>query len=351
MKGDKTVRTAATRARQNPGMADYAPGSRARTTMIGRPVRVPSPEASTRFAAVTRGQIGPAPAPEPLPPASLVAGPGGPGEDRSGAWVRNAAAGLGVLAAAAAVVSFAAQYRMIYVARRLAVVAGLEAAIPDVAALVFACLGVALALQRRRALRPRVLNVAAVGTSVFMNAIAAAPGWRSVAIWVLPPVAYALASDTLIGVVRAWAIARHKPAGGRPSDEEATPLAVVGGLILWLLRLALAPLSTLAGFRAWVLAECPVAPGRRAPLPAPAASAQAARAAIGPPVLPSARSGTKTARFLALVAERHGSLAAIPVGEVSRICSELAPQAGLNTGAARTALRRAVLAAQDGAAR
>ena len=42
---------------------------------------------------------------------------------------------------------------------------------------------------------------------------------------------------------------------------------MLGGLILWLLRLALAPASTLAGFRAWVLEECPVAPGRRAALP------------------------------------------------------------------------------------
>ena len=35
-----------------------------------------------------------------------------PGQDRSGLWLRNAAAGLCVLAAAAAVVSFTAQYRM-----------------------------------------------------------------------------------------------------------------------------------------------------------------------------------------------------------------------------------------------
>ena len=61
-------------------------------------------------------------------------------------------------------------------------------------------------------MRARVLNVASVGTSVFMNAIAAAPGWRSLAIWVMPPVAYALASDTVIGVVRAWAIARQRGA-------------------------------------------------------------------------------------------------------------------------------------------
>ena len=139
----------------------------------------------------------------------------GPGRDRSGLWLRNAAAGLGVLAAAAAAVSFTAQYRMADAARHLPAIAALEAAIPDAAALVFACLGIALALHGRRALRARALNLASVGTSVFMNAIAAAPGWRNLAIWALPPVAYALASDTLIGVVRARAIARHQSSSAR----------------------------------------------------------------------------------------------------------------------------------------
>jgi hypothetical protein len=253
------------------------------------------------------------------PVAVPLRGEGGRHRDRSGLWLRNAAAGLGVLAAAAAAVSFSAQYQMIYAARGLAIVAVLEAAIPDAAAVVFASLGVALALHGRHAVRARVLNIAAVGTSVFMNAIAAAPGWRSLAIWVLPPVAYALASDTLIGVVRAQSIARHQLPGARLAGEEATPLAAVGGLVLWLLRLALAPASTLA--------IRPAQPQDQA------------------------RGETKTARFLALVAERHGPLAAVPVAEVSKICSELAPQAGLNTGAARAALRRAVLAAQDGAGR
>ena len=191
-----------------------------------------------------------------------------PGQDRSAMWLRYAAAGLCALAAAAAVVSFTAQYRMVNATRHLPVVAALEAAIPDVAALVFACLGIALALHGRRALRARALNLAAVGASVFMNAIAAAPGWRNLAIWAMPPVAYALASDTLIGVVRAWALARRQQQAAAVAGEEATPLAVIGGLILWLLRLALAPVSTLAGFRAWVLEECPVAPGRRAARPA-----------------------------------------------------------------------------------
>jgi hypothetical protein len=89
-----------------------------------------------------------------------------PGNDRSGLWLRNAAAGLCALAAAAAAVSFTAQYRMADAARHLAAIAALEAAIPDAAALVFACLGVALALHGRRAIRARALNLASVGTSV-----------------------------------------------------------------------------------------------------------------------------------------------------------------------------------------
>ena len=116
--------------------------------------------------------------------------------------------------------------------------------------------------------------------------------------------------------------------------------------------LTLAPLSTLAGFRRWVVEECPVAPGRRAPVPAslPVIDPVVLEAS-GPRPRPGSppRDGTKTARFLALVAEQHGPLGAIPIPRVSRISAALAPQVGLNAGAARTALRRAVLAAaRDG---
>jgi hypothetical protein len=261
-----------------------------------------------------------------------------PGQDRSGLWLRNAAAGLCVLAAAAAAVSFTAQYRMAETARHLPAIAALEAAIPDASALVFACLGIALALHGRRALRARGLNMASVSASVFMNAIAAAPGWRNLAIWAMPPVAYALASDTLIGVVRARTLARHVQLGAALAADTATPLAVLGGLALWLLRLALAPASTLTGFRTWVLQECPVAPGRRAPAPGPAPA-------------PPPRKVTKTARFLAMATERHGSFASISLDAVASISADLAPLIGLHPGTARAALRKAVLAAKNGAPR
>ena len=350
----------------------------------------------------------PAPLPRPgvpqEPAAGNAAGPAAPWprHARPGGpqvWLPAAAGGLGVLAGAAATVSYDAQYRLVDAARHLALAAALEAAIPDAAALVFACLGVALALQGRRAIRARLLNVASAGASVFMNVIAAAPGWRNVAVWAMPPAAYALASDTLIGVVRTSTVARRQDAEGPGRAAEVSLLAVLGGLALWLLRLSLAPRSTAAGFRVWVVEECPVAPGRRAaPAAAPAVprprpgrlpsgtarpagpgrpgddlpddrtpaggsshETRIARTAAGgspagtgtlsrshPSSGPVPRGGeTKTARFLALVAEEHGPLAGIPVASVARICAASAPQAGLNTGSARTALRRAVLAAQQ----
>ena len=233
-----------------------------------------------------------------------------PGHDQPRIWLHVAAAGLCALAGAAAAVSLRAQYRLVYAARHLAVAAALEAAIPDAAALVFACLGVALALHGRHAVRARLLNVASAGASVFMNVIAAAPGWRDLAVWAMPPAAYALASDTLIGVVRAGAVARPQHRR-RPAAESPPSWRAVGGLALWLLRLTLAPVSTLAGFRAWVIEECPVAPGRLArPRPAARSGPRPAPGAAGRP----RGAATKTARFLALVTEQHGPLAADPAG-------------------------------------
>jgi hypothetical protein len=204
---------------------------------------------------------------------------------------------LGVLAAAAAVVSFAAQFNMIVSVRHDRVIAALEASIPDAAAAIFASLGIALALHGRRAIRARLLNVGAVATSIFMNFIAADPGWRNAAIWVMPPVAYALASDTAIGVIRSWTLARAREMREDLADDEVTPLAIVGALCLWLLRLALAPRSTLGGFRRWVVDECPVAPGRTAVTSARTAAAlPSAGGAVTPPSHPPRDRGPRQPR-------------------------------------------------------
>ena len=265
--------------------------------------------------------------------------------DPSGAWLLVATAGLAALSAAAATVSYTAQYRMVLAARHQEIAAGLEAAIPDAGALVFASLGIALALHGRRAVRARALNVVSVAASVAMNVLAASPGWRPLAIWAMPPVAYALASDTMIAVVRARAVARQRALASRLADDEPTPLALAGAGMLWLLRLAVAPRSTLTGFRFWLL-ESPVAPGHRQSVTGSAA--RRPKALTTEPSGGGRRQGTKTARFLALVIEHYGPLAQIDVARVSPISSQLANLAGLNTGAARTALRKAVLDARNG---
>ena len=102
---------------------------------------------------------------------------------------------------------------------------------------------------------------------------------------------------------------------------------------MWLLRLALAPPPSWPGSAPGCRPSARSPPGRwRTPAPHP-------------------RKATKTARFLDLVTERHGSLASVPLNAVAGISAALAPQLDLNTGAARTALRKAVLAARNGGPR
>lgn len=279
--------------------------------------------------------------------------------DRSAAWLRSAMIALGVLAVTAATVSYSAQFVMVDAARKITVISALEAGIPDASALIFASLGIALALQGKRAVRARLLNLGAVATSVFMNYAAAGHGWRDLAIWIMPPVAYALASDTAIGVVRAWAIARQRQLSDALAEDEATPLAILGRVVLYALRFALAPPSTARGVRRMVLDAAPVP---AAALPATDREVGAVNTSFVAPAISSSprpvrsrrrargtrKGATKTQRFLELVAERHGPLADFPVTDVSKVATALGPEVGLHPGSARTALKAAVTIAQNG---
>ena len=184
-----------------------------------------------------------------------------------------------------------------------------------------------------------------------MNSLASAPGWRDVAIWVMPSAVYALASDTLIGVVRAWVIARARHSGQALADDEPTPMALIGASVLWLIRLAIAPVSTITGFRRWLLDECPVAPGRKA---APAGVTARTRPAISTKQsgrsAPAPRRATKPgkqAQLLALAGQRH-DLAVIPLTSVSRIATSIAAEIDLAPGTARRVLLAHVRALRNG---
>jgi hypothetical protein len=276
--------------------------------------------------------------------------PAGSAPDRSLAWLAGALVALAILAAAAAAVSWDAQYTLVLAIKGVPAVAALEAGVPDAGALIFAALGIALALQGRRAIRARGLNVACVGISLVMNALAAGAGWRDLAIWIMPSAVYAVASDTLIGVVRTSVITRSRSSERLLADDEATPMALIAGLALWWLRLALAPRSTLGGFRRWVLDECPVAPGRkavpgdRAPAPRKPARIRPDRHPSGP--RPSPKPG-KQARLLALAGQRH-DLMTLPLKRVSGIANQIGAEVSLSPGTARRVLLTHVRILQNG---
>jgi len=265
--------------------------------------------------------------------------------DRAAKWLRNAMAALAVLALTAAAVSYQAQYVMVRGYKGSAVIAALQAGIPDVGAMVFASLGIALALQGKHAIRPRLLNVACVGLSIAMNALAASAGWTALAVWVMPAAVYAVASDTLIGVIRAWSIARQRALAEDLADDESTPLAVLGGLLLWLLRLVLAPPSTVRGFRSWVVDEVKVAPGRTAATVTAPVRVQAIGPATAKGPAKRVSGGGKQARLIELAGKRH-DLATLPLADVSRAATDLAAAAELHPGTARRVLLAHVRALQ-----
>ena len=281
-------------------------------------------------------------------------------EDRAGTWLRFAGVAVGLVAAAAAAVSYEAQWRLVYRDKHELGISYIQAAIPDLGSLVFACFGIALALHGKRAIRARLLNLLCVGISITMNALASRSGWSALAVWVMSPVIYALASDTLIGVIRAYVIAQHKRLHVTLADDGITPLQLAGAVLLWLLRLAWAPPSTIRGFHRWVK-SLPTAPPMRQQAAAdapPEVAAAAGRAVNGPdrdrPAIANSRrprGGTKQEQFLTLVIARYGPLTEFDVKAVSKAAAELAPEAELHPGTARKILRAQVLAAQNGDAK
>ena len=161
--------------------------------------------------------------------------------------------------------SFRAQYAFVDHAKRARVPSVLEALGLDTGAVIFALLALSLARHGRSGTVERVLNVACALGSLTMNLLAAnLTSPRSITVWVLPSVLYALASDRLIAVVRRWVQASDPAA---QIGQEGSAWRAFGGLALWMLRLIFDARGTVTGFRRWVLAAAPVAPGTRAMTP------------------------------------------------------------------------------------
>lgn len=164
-------------------------------------------------------------------------------------WV---AGGLTLLSAVAAgVVSYHAQYTFLIIEKGNQLESALGAVLLDLGAIVFALLGLALALNGHKVLAPRALNLACVAGSIYMNtALANLSSVHSIAAWASPAIIYAFMSDRLIAVVHQMTIGPSGPG----------VLAAAQGFLLWTLRLIFHPFNTIKGFSSWT-STLPSAPG------------------------------------------------------------------------------------------
>jgi hypothetical protein len=205
---------------------------------------------------------------------------------------------------------------------------------------IFSLLALGLARTGLAAKTERALVVVcATGSAVMNYAAADVTSARSVLAFCMPPIFLAVVADRVVVTVRRHVLGMR---------EGHSPWTVLGRVALHALRLVLAPWPTATGLRRAVLSAAPL-PGVSEPTPikgvvtAPRRRSRRRSGRTGRP-------GTKTARFLALVEERHGPLPGIPLDRVSPIAGELAPQVELDAGSARTALGKALRAARDGGA-
>jgi hypothetical protein len=249
---------------------------------------------------------------------------------------------LAGLAVAMGIVSWHAQFSFIFGIKHERLAAALEALGLDAGAVIFSILGIALARLGRRAVIERVLVCICAAGSCAMNAAGADLGSpRSVAAFVMPPVLFAITSDRLVSVIRRSAL-------GPKADAESQRSAwrVAGTAFLYLLRLAVAPPSTVRGARRALLNATPL----------PAAAPKQAITSAPRPVRKPRRARvtktrvTKTQRLIDLVTERHGPLVDFPLTDVSKVATATAAEIGMHGGSARTALKAAVVAAQAGGA-
>ena len=215
-------------------------------------------------------------------------------------------------------VSFSAQYAYIVTVRRQDAASVIEALLLDLLMIVFTLLALGLSWAGQSARAERILILAGAVASSYMNVSAAdVASPRSVTAYAIAPIALAVVVDRVVAVIRRHVLADLEPSAWSAAGRAAAAAARIGGLVLlYFLRLALAPPETARGRRRMVLdaAPLPALPG----VPAPEAT--------GPP-------RTKKAVLLALYRAHpdYGDR-----GTASRVAAELAPQAGLQAGTARS---------------
>ena len=288
------------------------------------------------------------------------------GEDRAAGSVLIGWAAwlLALIGAGALFVSFSAQYAYVFHVRHQDAASVIEALLLDLLMIVFTLLALGLSRAGKSSRTERILILACAAASAWMNVAAAdTASLRSVVAYAVAPIALAVVVDRVVAVIRRHVLADEEPSAWTAMGRSAVAAARLAGVLaLYSLRLVLAPRSTGAGLRRAVLNAAPLPGSSAAALPPAAADVTALPAAVTPgsavstspePQKPARgrRGESKTSRFLALVKERHGDLAAIDPAKVSRIASDLAPEVGLHPGSARAVLLPLVRVAHNGGPR
>jgi len=240
---------------------------------------------------------------------------------------------LALLGAGLMYVSFDAQYQFIQAQKGIRAAALIEAAMLDAGMAILSALGIGLARAGKPSRSVRFLIVICAGASAGMNFAAADPAsWRSIVAYVAAPVFLAVITDRVIDVIRQHVLPLDTGSVWAPLGRAAVAaLRMAAVVALYLLRIVLAPSSTLRGLRQIVLdaAPVPVMTGDRRtcgePLPGETGSHDAGQLVTG--------FRTKKAAFLSRYRSHpaYGNRSA-----AGRVAAELAPLAGLQAGTGRT---------------
>ena len=227
---------------------------------------------------------------------------------------------LALIGGGALFVSFSAQYAYIVTVRRQDAASVIEALLLDLLMIVFTLLALGLSRAGKSARAERTLILACAAASAYMNVSAAdLANPRSVAAYAIAPIALAVVVDRVVAVIRRHVLADREPSAwitlGRAA---ATAARITGLMLLYCLRFALAAPETARGLRRMVLDATPLPGLPETPAPE----------AIQPP-------RTKKAVLLALYRAHpdYGDRS-----RASRVAAELATQAGLQAGTARSYL-------------
>ena len=266
----------------------------------------------------------------------------GAGRAPGSALVSAATILLGLLAAGLFVVSLTAQYRYVFAVKHQSVPSAIEAIGLDAGMAVFSLLALGLAMAGQSARIERALIVICAVASAGQNYAAAdVTSPRSVAAYVMPPLFLALVVDRVVAVVRRHVLgADERSVWAAVGRGIAVAGKVLGLVLLYLLRLVLAPPSTSAGLRRVVLIAAPLPAAARPPAAGPLTGGETP--ALGPPPVsePPELEGASKRRRLAWWYERDAAFG--DRAAVAAAARRLAPLVGLGEGTARAYLGQIV---------